>query len=253
MSQEEIQEFIRGRTLGGTMDDDSKMSPGMHLALDLMGLIPVVGNFFDLINAAAYTREGHYAHAALSAAAAIPGAGYAAAATKLGIQGTKTASVIGAGFHAVEYLNIGNEARKLVFENPEDPGHGFAIEGDPGFEVPRGGKVSDEAKMNMGLDKKMLSGEDAFGERGGITAKSPVTKVNDMILTKDGQMIETHQDDNLIAKKGNITQNTNTSTGGKSKVEELLEKLIMVTSQKGDVFMDGAKVSAAVNESNYRA
>ena len=227
------------------------MSPAMHLALDLLGLLPIVGGVFDLANAAAYTREGNYAHAALSAAAAIPGAGYLAAATKLGIKGTKTAKVLSNGFHTVEALNIGNEARKLIFENPDNPGHGFAIEGDPGFDVPRGGKVSDKAKMNMGLDKKMLDSAEIMGERGGITAKSPITKVNDMILTKDGQMIETHEDDNLIAKKGGITQKP--SSGGKSRVEELLMELIMVSKQKGDVYMDGAKVSAAVNQSNYNA
>ena len=71
-----------------------------------------------------------------------------------------------------------------------------------------------------------------------------------MILTKVGQMIETDEDDNLIAKKGGITQKP---ASGKSRVEELLEQLIMVTGQTGDVYMDGAKVSAAVNQANYNA
>ena len=68
-------------------------------------------------------------------------------------------------------------------------------------------------------------------------------------MTKNGQMIETHPDDNLIAKKGNITQN---SGGGKSRVEELLEQLIMVTREGGNISIDGTKVSAAVNSANYR-
>jgi hypothetical protein len=87
-------------------------------------------------------------------------------------------------------------------------------------------------------------------DKGGVTPSSPIKKVNDMILTKDGQMIETHEDDNLIAKKGGITQKP---ASGKSRVEELLEQLIMVTGQTGDVYMDGAKVSAAVNQANYNA
>ena len=82
-----------------------------------------------------------------------------------------------------------------------------------------------------------------------LTANSPVKKVNDMIMTADGQMIETHPDDNIIAKKGGITQKTG---GGSSRVEELLLELIEVTKQSGDVYMDGAKVSAAVNSANYR-
>jgi hypothetical protein len=85
---------------------------------------------------------------------------------------------------------------------------------------------------------------------GGVLPLPPIKKVNDMILTKDGQMIETHADDNLIAKKGAITQ---TSSGGNSRVEELLLELIAVTRQSGNVYMDGAKVSAAINQVNYNA
>jgi hypothetical protein len=84
----------------------------------------------------------------------------------------------------------------------------------------------------------------------GVLPLPPIKKVNDMILTKDGQMIETHADDNLIAKKGAITQ---TSSGGNSRVEELLLELIAVTRQSGNVYMDGAKVSAAINQVNYNA
>jgi hypothetical protein len=102
-----------------------------------------------------------------------------------------------------------------------------------------------DEKLGLPTPQKM-----AGMERGGITPSSPIKKVNDMILTKDGQMIETHEDDNLIAKKGGITQKP---ASGKSRVEELLEQLIMVTREGGDVYMDGAKVSAAVNQANYNA
>ena len=85
---------------------------------------------------------------------------------------------------------------------------------------------------------------------GGILSNSPVKKVNDMIMTADGQMIETHPDDNIIAKKGGITQKTG---GGSSRVEELLLELIEVTKQSGDVYMDGAKVSSAINAANFNA
>ena len=86
---------------------------------------------------------------------------------------------------------------------------------------------------------------------GGVLPHSPITKVNDMILTKDGQMIETHADDNIIAKKGGITQTPAGGGGGESRVEELLKQLIMVTQQGGDVYMDGSKVSAVINQTNY--
>ncbi len=53
-----------------------------HAALDVIGLIPVVGEAADLVNAAWYAAEGDYVNAALSAASAIPIAGYAATAAK---------------------------------------------------------------------------------------------------------------------------------------------------------------------------
>jgi hypothetical protein len=53
-----------------------------HLALDLVGLVPLVGEAADGINAAWYAAEGDYANAALSAAATIPGLGVTATLAK---------------------------------------------------------------------------------------------------------------------------------------------------------------------------
>ncbi|MEJ3749690.1 DNRLRE domain-containing protein [Actinomycetes bacterium KLBMP 9797] len=53
-----------------------------HAVLDVAGLVPGVGEVADLANAAWYAAEGDYANAALSAASAIPFAGYAATAAK---------------------------------------------------------------------------------------------------------------------------------------------------------------------------
>ncbi|WP_433263647.1 polymorphic toxin-type HINT domain-containing protein [Actinosynnema sp. CS-041913] len=55
-----------------------------HAVLDVAGMIPVVGEVADLANAAWYAAEGNYVDAALSAASAIPFAGYAATAVKAG-------------------------------------------------------------------------------------------------------------------------------------------------------------------------
>ena len=56
----------------------------IHGGLDVLGMIPGVGIPFDLANAAIYTARKKPAMAALSAAAAIPVAGYAANAVKAG-------------------------------------------------------------------------------------------------------------------------------------------------------------------------
>ena len=87
--------------------------------------------------------------------------------------------------------------------------------------------------------------------RGGVLSNSPIKRVNDMILTKDGQMIQTASDDNIIAKKGGITQKT--GGGGSSRVEALLEGILNAVQESGDTYIDGAKVSAAINSANYRA
>ncbi len=55
-----------------------------HGALDLAGMIPGVGNVADVVNAGWYALEGDKTMAAASLAAAIPGAGLAAGATKIG-------------------------------------------------------------------------------------------------------------------------------------------------------------------------
>ncbi|GAB2884979.1 hypothetical protein GCM10027074_61920 [Streptomyces deserti] len=53
-----------------------------HLALDVVGLIPAVGEVADLANCAWYAAEGNYVDAGLSCASAIPFAGYGATAAK---------------------------------------------------------------------------------------------------------------------------------------------------------------------------
>jgi hypothetical protein len=53
-----------------------------HAILDVAGLVPVIGEAADGINAAWYTAEGDYTNAALSAAAMIPGIGMAATAAR---------------------------------------------------------------------------------------------------------------------------------------------------------------------------
>jgi hypothetical protein len=57
-----------------------------HGVLDVVGLIPGVGEIADGINAGWYAAEGDYKNAALSAAAMVPFAGWGATATKVGMK-----------------------------------------------------------------------------------------------------------------------------------------------------------------------
>ena len=65
-----------------------------HGALDVAGLVPVIGEVADLGNAAWYAAEGDYANAALSAASAVPLAGYGASAVKAGKYAKKATDAV---------------------------------------------------------------------------------------------------------------------------------------------------------------
>ena len=55
----------------------------VQTGLSFLGLIPVVGNVFDLVNAGISTSRGNYADASFNLAAALPGIGQAATGAKL--------------------------------------------------------------------------------------------------------------------------------------------------------------------------
>jgi len=62
-----------------------------HMALDAVGMVPVVGAVADVANSVWYAAEGDWGNAALSLAGAIPVIGDAAVAAKYGIKGAKYA------------------------------------------------------------------------------------------------------------------------------------------------------------------
>ncbi len=70
-----------------------------HGALDAAGFIPVVGGVADLANAGWYLAEGDKTNAALSAAAAVPFAGDAVAATAIGAKIAIKTAVAAKGVH----------------------------------------------------------------------------------------------------------------------------------------------------------
>lgn len=65
-----------------------------HAALDVAGMVPVIGEVADVANGIWYAAEGNYVDAALSMASAIPLAGNAVAAAKLAKTGKKIADGI---------------------------------------------------------------------------------------------------------------------------------------------------------------
>ena len=104
--------------------DPAKMLQGVnwtevgHVALDLAGLIPGVGEIADGANAAWYAAEGDWANAALSAAGMIPGLGAGVIAAKYAKKagGAATAAAAGVTKLADGADNIALGRRELVEE-----------------------------------------------------------------------------------------------------------------------------------------
>ncbi|MGU2293282.1 hypothetical protein ACSEQ4_30820, partial [Pseudomonas aeruginosa] len=70
-------------------DTGDKILDGLQLGLDVVGLIPVVGEIADLANAGISLARGDYAGAALSLVSAIPFAGWLGTAGKAARYGSK--------------------------------------------------------------------------------------------------------------------------------------------------------------------
>jgi len=83
-----------GKTVSKTVSDASISDIG-HTALDVAGMVPVIGEAADLANAGWYLAEGDKTNAALSAAGAIPFAGNAATAAKWGKKAVDAADLVG--------------------------------------------------------------------------------------------------------------------------------------------------------------
>lgn len=107
-------------------DDPGPLSSIGHGVLDVVGLVPVIGEPADAVNAAWYTAEGDYTNAALSAAAMVPIAGWAATGGKFGVKGVRAVrSVDGArAWVKGRPSTVPSHAEKLPFTPSQKFPHG---------------------------------------------------------------------------------------------------------------------------------
>jgi len=77
-----------------------------HGVLDVAGLVPVLGEPADGINAIWYEAEGDHVNAALSAAGMVPFLGMGATAAKVGIKGVETAGEAATAARAAEAAQL---------------------------------------------------------------------------------------------------------------------------------------------------
>jgi RHS repeat-associated protein len=98
-----------------------------HAALDVVGLIPVVGEVADVANGVWYLAEGNYVDAALSMTSAIPLAGYGATAVKAGryaekgLEAADSANDVRKGAEAATDANKATSAPTPTKDAPDTP------------------------------------------------------------------------------------------------------------------------------------
>lgn len=85
----------------------------IQIALDVAGLVPLLGTAPDLLNAAISAARGDWMGVGISLVAAVPGLGDAATAAKFAYKGVKAVKTIG----AVSEKRLAKEAKKYVGEH----------------------------------------------------------------------------------------------------------------------------------------
>ncbi|WP_433791372.1 RHS repeat-associated core domain-containing protein [Actinoplanes sp. CA-252034] len=94
----------------------------VHTALDVAGMVPVIGEAADLTNAAVYAAEGNWGEAALCAAAAIPVAGNAITAAKMGRNAKKAINAAEAiAEKADDAVDVSKAVPPVKAPDPEPP------------------------------------------------------------------------------------------------------------------------------------
>lgn len=115
----------QGLPWGRTATEDPGLFSSIgHGILDVAGLVPVVGEAFDGINALWYAAEGDTLNASLSAAGMIPFLGWGATGTKAAIKGAD--AVRSAGDVAATVNRAGR-----AYPNVTDPRNGLPIPPPP--------------------------------------------------------------------------------------------------------------------------
>jgi len=101
----------------GTVLSDPKEA--IHMALDVLGQIPVVGVAFDVVNAGMYAVEGKWTDAGLSMMGAVPLIGNGATALRLGKTGAKVVNAAtDMGRVADDVVDIGGDIAKTASKVP---------------------------------------------------------------------------------------------------------------------------------------
>jgi hypothetical protein len=105
--------------VGAAADAWNNVSPehreGIHLALDIAGFVPVIGEVADVANGLLYLAEGDYVNAGISFVGAIPLAGDSAKAGRAVTKGAKFADAAVSAYKGFEVASAAWTATDLSF------------------------------------------------------------------------------------------------------------------------------------------
>ena len=137
------------------------MTPIGHITLDVLGLVPVIGNAADGINAAWYAAEGEWLDAALSSMALIPGIGQAVTLAKSSVKAALRHVPFGSLDEALAGVREVLENWGILGRNA-DGGIEAADAGRRGAEVPT--SAANAGRLNSQLAAEEIAGGHAFGK-----------------------------------------------------------------------------------------
>ena len=184
---------------------------GIQLGLDVVGLIPVVGEAADIISAGISLARGDYVGAGLSLLSAIPFVGYAGSAGKAARYGAKMAEASGKA--ARSGIQKTPPVKAPQKDPPKSDKNGGKSKGGPcnhlrkgsGKGPYRGGAHSQTSKpVNDNKDSHHMPADDA----------SPLPK-------RDGPAIQMHPDDHRLTRSNGSVKG---SAKYRQSIQELLEK-----------------------------
>ncbi|MFK1432506.1 hypothetical protein ACIU0H_02450 [Pseudomonas aeruginosa] len=169
-------------------DTGDKILDGLQLGLDVVGLIPVVGEIADLANAGISLARGDYAGAALSLVSAIPFAGWLGTAGKVGRHGAKAAAEASAkaakeaAERAAKKEAADKAAREAAQKKAKEQAHGAGAKvlekakklreqylgRTPGKKSKTGREVQERMRKEGKLRENEITGETEFLDSKGV-------------------------------------------------------------------------------------
>jgi RHS repeat-associated protein len=156
----------------------------VHGALDVVGMVPVIGTGADLVNAGIYAVEGDYLNAAMSGISAIPVAGDIIGGGRLAVKYGD--DVVGAVAHLGD--DVGSGGLKLLDDAPA-PGTFCSFTPDTPVATPDGDRPIGELRVG----DEVVARDEATGETS-VRRIAAVLRHDDPItgtVTIDGEVIRT--------------------------------------------------------------